>query len=74
VALTNERHKQEKQMLCTMCKKREATTKIYGKPLCDRCSLVFKAGMVVLSIGFVEKALDEATEKIKEGGEDDRRS
>ena len=57
-------------MLCAMCKKREATTKIYGKPLCDRCSLVFKAGMVALSIGFVEKALDEATEKI--GREDER--
>jgi len=58
-------------MLCAMCKKREATTKIYGKPLCDRCSLVFKAGMVALSIGFVEKALDEATEKIEGGRKDE---
>lgn len=57
-------------MLCRICKKKEATVKIYGYPLCDECRILLKAGMVSTLIGLVEKALDEATEKVAGGGDE----
>ena len=60
-------------MLCRICKKEEATVRIYGYPLCDECRDLVEASIMSMLVGFVKRALDKATEKM-EGDEGDNDS
>jgi|GEM_PF-4449538 len=61
-------------MLCTVCKKREATVRIYDEPLCDECKLVVEALIKTAIMGYVEEILGRATKKIGGGDEGDNDS
>ncbi len=56
-------------MKCRICKKRDATIKIFDEPLCDKCHSIFKAAVVSLVIGLVEDAFSEVEEEIRAGAQ-----